>query len=251
MFVTNEYQGMLAETILLPGNGGEWIHAYLARPLGPGPFPGLVLVHHMPGWDDWYFDAARKFASNGFATICPNLYERAGHGSPEDVAAKVRAAGGIPDDQAVGDIYGAFHFLKNQSYLNGKVGLFGTCSGGRHAFLAACQSPGFAAVIDCWGGRVVMSAEELTANQPVSPLEFTASLSCPILGIFGNDDQSPTPQQVDQLESELVKHGKVYKFHRYPGAGHGFFYHHRPGYRQAQAVDGWQNVFEFLEQNLR
>lgn len=251
MLVTNEYQGMLAETIKLPGNGGEWIHAYLARPLGPGPFPGMVLVHHMPGWDEWYFEAARKFAANGYATICPNLYERAGHGSPEDVAAKVRAAGGIPDAQAVGDIHGSFTFLKSQTYLNGKVGLFGTCSGGRHAFLAACQSPGFAGVIDCWGGRVVMSAEELTANQPVSPLEFTASLSCPILGIFGNDDQSPTPQHVDQLESELVKHGKVYQFHRYPGAGHGFFYHHRPGYRQAQAVDGWQKVFEFLEQNLR
>jgi carboxymethylenebutenolidase len=251
MFETNQYQGMLAETITLPGFQGDWMHAYLARPLGAGTYPGVVLVHHMPGWDDWYFEATRKFAANGFVALCPNLYERAGHGSPEDVAAKVRASGGIPDLQAVGDITGALIFMHSQPYLIGKIGVFGTCSGGRLAFLAACLSSGFSAVVDCWGGRVVMSPEELTANQPVSPLEYTARLSCPVLGIFGNEDQSPTPQQVDTLEAELVKHGKTYHFHRYPGAGHGFFYHHRPGYRQAQAVDGWQKVFAFLEQTLR
>jgi carboxymethylenebutenolidase len=36
----------------------------------------------------------------------------------------------------------------------------------------------------------------------------------------------------------------------YPGAGHGFFYYDRPNYRQAQAVDGWQKTFAFLEKYL-
>ena len=54
MQATDVYQGMLAETISLTGANGDWINAYFARPLGPGPFPGVVLVHHMPGWDDWY-----------------------------------------------------------------------------------------------------------------------------------------------------------------------------------------------------
>jgi carboxymethylenebutenolidase len=68
--------------------------------------------------------------------------------------------------------------------------------------------------------------------------------------LFGNDDMNPTPEQVDQHEAELKKHGKQYEFHRYDGAGHGFFYYHSSGYRQAQAVDGWQKVFAFLERNL-
>ena len=49
MLTTDMYEGMLAETVSLPGANGDLINAYLARPLGPGPYPGMVIVHHMPG----------------------------------------------------------------------------------------------------------------------------------------------------------------------------------------------------------
>jgi carboxymethylenebutenolidase len=162
----------------------------------------------------------------------------------------VRGEGGLPDDQAVGDLVGAMKYARALPYANGKVGIFGTCSGGRHAYLTACRTSGFEAVVDCWGGGVVMPKEYLTPKSPIAPIDYTQDLSCPLLGIFGNEDSSPTPEQVDQLEEELKKHGKNYEFHRYDGAGHGFFYYHRPNYRQAQAVDGWQKVFAFLEKNL-
>ena len=71
-----------------------------------------------------------------------------------------------------------------------------------------------------------------------------------MLGLFGNEDQAPTPAQVDQHEAELKKQGKNYEFHRYDGAGHGFFYHDRPAYRQQQAMDGWGKVFEFFGRHL-
>lgn len=251
MYQTDQYEGMLAETVSMPGFQGDLIYAYLARPLGPGPFAGMVLLHHMPGWDDWYREATRKFAQHGYATISPNLYHRAGHGIPEDVAAQVRAAGGVADDQAVGDAAGALDYLRALPYLTGAVGVFGTCSGGRHAVLAACRVKGFAAAVDCWGGRVVMPPEELTPKQPVAPIDYTADLSCPLLGLFGEEDRSPTPEQVARHEQELKKHNKVYEFHMYPQAGHGFFYHDRPNYRQAQAVDGWKKVFAFLDRHLQ
>ncbi len=250
MYQTNQYEGMLAETVLLPGANGDLINAYFARPLGPGPFPGMVLIHHMPGWDEWYREATRKFAHHGFITISPNLYYRAGHGTPEDVAAKVRAEGGVPDDQVVGDMAGALNYLRAQPYSNGKVGIFGTCSGGRHAYLSACRVQGFDALVDCWGGRVVMTKEELTPKQPVAPIDYTKDLSCPILGLFGEEDRSPTPAQVAQHEEALKQHGKTYEFHMYPKAGHGFFYYDRPAYRQEQAVDGWQKLFAFLDKYL-
>lgn len=251
MYQTNMYEGMLAETVTMQGANHETINAYFARPLGAGPFPGMLIIHHMPGWDEWYREATRKFAYYGYAALSPNLYFRLGHGTPEDVAAKARADGGVADDQVMGDLEGAMHYLRSLPYLNGKVGVFGTCSGGRQAFLAACRIKGFDAVVDCWGGRVVMTPEDLSPKYPVSPLDYTADLSCPILGIFGDDDTSPNPDQVNQHEAELKKHGKTYEFHRYPGAGHGFFYHNRPNYRQAQAVDGWQKVFAFLEKYLK
>ena len=80
----------LAEaTVTIPGANGDLIHAYLARPLGPGPYPGMVVVHHMPGWDEWYREATRRYAHHGYVALSPNLYERAGHGTPEDVTAVV------------------------------------------------------------------------------------------------------------------------------------------------------------------
>ena len=250
MYQTDMYEGMLAETVTMAGANGDLINAYFARPLGPGPFPGVVVIHHMPGWDEWYREATRKFAHHGYAALSPNLYFRAGHGSPDDVAANVRAAGGVPDDQAVGDLAGAMRHLRAVPYVNGKIGIFGTCSGGRHAYLTACRTPGFDAVVDCWGGRVVMAATDLTPNFPVAPLDYTKDLACPLLGLFGEEDHSPTPAQVAIHEAELKKHGKQYEFHMYPDAGHGFFYHDRAAYRQQQAVDGWQKIFAFLGQHL-
>jgi len=96
----------------------------------------------------------------------------------------------------------------------------------------------------------VMAPEHLDEKYPVAPLDYTKDLSCPILGLFGNDDSSPSPDQVNQHETELKKYNKDYEFHRYDGAGHGFFYYHRPAYRQAQAEDGWQKTFAFLEKYL-
>jgi len=96
-----------------------------------------------------------------------------------------------------------------------------------------------------------MTKEDLTPRQPVAPIEYTQNLLCPLLGIFGDEDHSPTPEQVNLHEQELRKHGKTYEFHRYPKAGHGFFYYHTPNYRQEQAVDGWNKIFAFLEKHLK
>ena len=95
-----------------------------------------------------------------------------------------------------------------------------------------------------------MSRDNLTPKTPVAPIDYTGDLTCPILGLFGNEDRNPSPEQVDEHEAALKKLGKVYQFHRYDGAGHGFFYYHRPNYRQAQAVDGWEKVFAFLDKHL-
>jgi carboxymethylenebutenolidase len=247
---TDQYEGMLAETITIKGHNGDLIHTYFARPLGKGPFPGIVLVAHLPGWDEFYRETSRRFAQHGYLAICPDIYCRLGHGLPEEVAALARSKGGVPDDSVVGDCDAAMRHLMALPYSNGKVGIIGTCSGGRHSFLVACRIKDLNAAVDCWGGKVVASREELTPAQPVAPIDYNADLSCPLLGLFGNDDQSPSPEQVNRLEQELKKHKKNYRFFRYDGAGHGFWYYHTERYRPVQAMDGWQKVFEFFGQYL-
>jgi carboxymethylenebutenolidase len=242
---------MLAETVSLPGANGDPLIAYFARPLGTGSYPGLVLIHYLFGWDEWYRWAAREFAYHGFLALVPNLYGCEGQGSAEQIAADVQAAGGIADDQALGDIDGALHYLRALPYCNGKVGCFGTGSGGRYAVLAASRLERLHAAIDCWGGGVVMAAEELTGNQPVAPIDYTKDLKCPLLGIFGEEGQSPSLPEVEQHEAALKNHRKTYEFYRYPNVGHDFIDFERPSYRRVQAVDAWEKIFEFLDKHLR
>ncbi|MGH2457506.1 MAG: dienelactone hydrolase family protein [Chloroflexota bacterium] len=245
------YEAMIAETIGITGHHGDTIQAYYARPIVATAVPGVIVLHHMPGWDEWSKEVTRKLAFHGYAAICPHLYSRVGSGRWDDVAAAARARGGASDAQVVGDAEGAGAFLRAQPDASGKVGCIGFCSGGRQAYMLACKIPSLDAAVDCWGGRVVAPPESLTEQQPVAVIDMTKDMSCPLLGIFGNDDANPDVPQVNQIEEELRKRGKDYEFHRYDGAGHGFFAVDRPGYRPEQAVDGWKKVFAFYEKHLR
>jgi carboxymethylenebutenolidase len=245
------YRSMSAEVVNYRAHNDDEGEAYYARPSMPGTYPGVVVIHHMPGWDEWITEATRKLAHHGFAAIAPHLYFRSGPGSPDDIGARVRAAGGVPDDQVVGDVRGAMAFLRARREANGKVGVMGFCSGGRHMYLAACRIDGIDAAVDCWGGNVVVDDKsQLTPNRPVAPIDLTENMQCPLLGLFGNDDQNPSPAHVDKTEAVLKRLGKIYEFHRYDGAGHAFFAVNRPAYRPEQAMDGWNKVFAFLRKHL-
>ena len=249
-FRTDALGGIVAEVITYPGGNGDEIHAYVARPTGNEPVPGIVAVHHLPGWDEFYREFSERLARHGYSVICPDLYCRFGHGTPDDVAARVRSMGGVHDDSVVADCAAALNWLKALPTSNGKAGIIGTCSGGRHALLAGSLVEGFDAVADLWGGGVIASKEELSPARPVAPVDYTAELEAPLLGLFGNDDAHPSPAQVDLHEEELRRHGKAFEFYRYDGAGHGFFYYHTPMYRPEAAMDGWEKVFGFFSRHL-
>jgi carboxymethylenebutenolidase len=244
------YDAMMAETISITGHGGDPIEAYLARPLGPGPHGGVVVIHHMPGYDAGTKEMTRRFAAHGYAAICPNLYSREAPGaSPDDAAAAVRAAGGVPDDRLVGDVDGAARYLRSLTSANGKIGVIGHCSGGRQTFLAACRLP-LDAAVDCYGAFVVNSppAGMPASMQPL--LNLAGDLSCPLLGLFGAEDSYPGPAETAELEQELKRLGKTYDFHTYENAGHAFFAVDRPSYRPEAAKDGWRLIFDWFGRYL-
>ena len=245
------FRAMSAETVQIRGHEGDRIDAYLARPTEPGPHPGVVVIHHMPGWDDSIMEISRKFAHHGYAAICPDLHFREGKGSPEANSASVREAGGMPDNRTMGDVEAAIKYLRTLPYLNGKVGIIGYCSGGRQVYLAACTLKGIDAAVNCYGGGVGAGPEGLTPRQPVDPLDYTKDLSCPLLGLFGREDKRPSPEHVARTEAELKKWGKTYEFHTYDNAGHAFFWVDNPRFRQAAAFDGWKKIFQWYEKYLR
>lgn len=238
------------ETVTFPGHVGDEIEGYAARPAASDERRGAVAVlHHLPGYDRETKEFVRRFADRGYDAVCPNLYSRVGRDvSPDDAAAAVRAGGGVPDDQVMGDLAGAVAWLRALPTSNGRVAVIGHCSGGRQAFLASATVPVDAAIV-CYGGLI---AGETPPQLPtmVPLLDRVPELACPMLGLFGNDDQFPTPAQVDEIEEALRANGKSYEFHRYDGAGHGFFSPDRPAYRVDAALDGWDRIWSFLDTHL-
>src|SRR4051812_48907637 len=96
---------MMAESVMLAGHGGDEIEAYFAGPTATGPFPGVVVIHHMPGYDRAAKEIVRTFAAYGYAAVCPNLHYRyAPRAKATDAAAAAIEAGGVPDDQCTGDV---------------------------------------------------------------------------------------------------------------------------------------------------
>jgi carboxymethylenebutenolidase len=241
---------MWSGTVTVAGHERDELEAYLAQPVGDSPRGGVVVIHHMPGYDDPTKEIVRRFAAHGYAAICPNLYSREGAGvSPDDQAAAARAKGGVSDEQLVGDVAGAAAYLNSLDHANGKIGVIGYCSGGRQSFLAACSLQ-IDAAVDCYGAFVVT---EPPAKFPlkVKPLiSKIPDLSCPLLGLFGADDSHPAPEEVAELSAELEKLGKEHQFHTFPDAGHAFFAVDRPVYRPAAAVEGWKKIFEFYGRHL-
>ncbi len=239
-----------AETVTIPGGGGDPIEAYLARPTGTGARGGIVVIHHLPGYDRATKEIVRRFADAGFDAICPNLYSREAPGAaPDDAAAFVRARGGISDTQLVVDVDAAAHHVRALPGNNGRVGVIGYCSGGRQAVLAAC-SVDLQAAVDCYGAFVVEPhAEGMPSTlQPV--VDRLAELRCPLLGLFGVQDKHPTPEHVAQLDELLTQHGKDHEFHSYDDAGHAFFAVDRPAYRPQAAADGWERILTFFGTHL-
>ena len=241
---------MRAETVRITGHGGDEIEAYLAQPLDDARRGGVVVIHHMPGYDAATKEITRKFAANGYLAICPNLYSREAPGaSPDDAAAAARANGGVPDERLVGDVAGAVAALKALPGSNGKAATIGYCSGGRQSFLAACSLP-LDAAVDCYGAFVVGTPPEGVPLKVGPIVHLAKDLSCPLLGLFGAEDKYPSPEQVAELEQALKESGKSYEFHTYDGAGHAFFAPDRPSYRPEAANDGWQRIWAFFGQHL-
>ena len=105
-FNTADYEGQIAETVTVSGYNGDRINAYMARPLGAGPYPAIVLIHHLPGWDELYREFARRFAHHGYVVCSPDLFARFGQGTPDDIASAARGQGGVSDDSVLADAEG-------------------------------------------------------------------------------------------------------------------------------------------------
>jgi carboxymethylenebutenolidase len=235
---------------MIAGDGGDQVEAYLARPDTPGKRGGVVVIHHLPGYDRGTKEITRRFAELGYDAICVNLYWREAPGAaPDDAAAVARANGGIPDSRLVGDVAGAAAYLRSLPTSNGKVGDIGYCSGGRQSVLAACNVD-LDACVDCYGAFVTGTPPEGFPLRVTNLVDELPNLRAPLLGLFGEQDSAPSPEAVAELREILRANDKVFEIHSYPDAGHAFFSTNRIAYRVPAANDGWDRITAFYGKYL-
>ena len=240
----------MAGSIMFDGDAGDDTQGYLARPDSDRARGGVVVIHHMPGYDRATKEITRRFTDLGYDAICPNLHWRDAPGAaPDDAAAASRANGGVPDSRLLGDVAGAAAFLRARPSSNGRVGVVGYCSGGRQSVLAACNLD-IDAAVDCYGAFVTSNAPSSFPIPMTNLVDQLPHLRAPLLGLFGEEDKNPDPAAVAELTRILRENGKDFTPHSYPDAGHGFFATDRIAYRVAAANDGWERITDFYADHL-
>ena len=237
------------DTITLTAADGLATRAFIARPSRVTTrLPGMMVSIHGLGLDDHMRDVTRRFAGQGMLAIAADTFGRVG-GPPdiEDRAQIMAKINAMDDRGAMADLKASVDWIRAQPESNGLVGGIGFCMGGRLLLMVATEGPILDRAIDCWGGRMTRRTQPIDARHPEVAVERIDRLSCPLLGIFGEDDADPNPDDVKELEAAVKHHGKSLRSRSFPGAGHAFFADTRPSYREAQATAAWQEFIEFLE----
>jgi carboxymethylenebutenolidase len=209
----------------------------------------LILAQHIPVGhtgienDEFTLRTAQRFAEQGYYVAAPFIF----HWWPKDEEMKLKAQESR-DDWTVADLRATFELVAgNPNVANDRIGIAGHCWGGRVAWLGACHIPQLAACAIFYGGRVKLAMGE---GNPAA-IELAHQIQCPVAGFFGNDDQNPTPEDVDDYSAALTSAGVEHTFHRYDGAGHAFQNFPTPErYREAQSEDAWEKVLAFFADTL-
>ena len=216
--------------------------AFVAVPMGAGPFPGVVVAFHKDGLDDFTEWVVDDLAANGYAAIAPNHY----HVLPPGVSIERRTEF-ITDEQLSRDLGSAADLLAARDTVDGdRLAVIGHCMGGRTTWVGLVAHPGRWRCGCVWYGG---NAFKALGDGP-APADRLGDIACPVAGHFGNDDGNPSPADVDRLDAMLNELDKDHEFHRYDGAGHAFMSFGSERYREDQAKDSWSRALDFLGRHL-
>jgi carboxymethylenebutenolidase len=217
------------------------MRCHVSLPAAKRPHPGVVVCMHAPGVDAFIQGVDERLAESGFAVVAPDLYHRQGPIGPNPL----EHMGRLRDDEIVRDLETALAHLRGLGGADpSRCAVVGFCMGGRLSYLFASHDAALRAAVVFYGGNIMVP----WGDSP-TPFERSASIECPVLGLFGNEDQNPSPDDVAKIEAELTRLGKPHEFHGYAGAGHAFLNQARPSYHEEAATDAWGRCVAWLHEH--
>ena len=247
--ITTDSTHLIAGEVSIPTTDGP-IPAYRAMPATGNSFPVVLVVQEILGVHEHIRDICRRFAKLGHLAVAPELFARQGDVSKmsdiNDILSKVVSK--VPDAQVMSDLDATVAWADRSSKGDiAKLGITGFCWGGRIVWLYAAHNPQLKAGV-AWYGRLVGQANEL---QPKHPIDVAASLTVPVLGLYGGDDSGIALDTVEQMRKALKAQASPSEIIVYPNTPHGFHADYRPSYRPEAAKDGWSRCVAWFTRYLK
>jgi len=230
--------------------GSHNMVVYEARPASGTSHPILLVVSEIWGVHEYIKDCCRRFAKEGFHAVAPELFLREGDvktiPNVQDVLKIVLA---VPREQMLGDVAAAVDWAKTRPNVRKeRVGVTGWCWGGSSTIQIVAANPDMKAAVAWYGppGRPYKGR-----SGDVTGFDVAKDVKAPFLGLFGETDQNPKPDDARRF-GELVKQAgnKNVEVVVYPGAGHGFHADYRPSYHAASAADAWKRCNDWFKKHL-
>ena len=209
-------------------------HAFAAYTAGPQDAErGLVVVQEIFGVNRHMRRVCDDFAAQGYAVVCPALFDRTERGvqlgyAPEDVARGRDLRGKVDPAATVLDIRAAAAALPAAA----RRGIVGYCWGGTVAWHGATRTPDFAAAVGWYGGGIAAAKDEPPG--------------CPVQLHFGETDASIPMADVEAIRAARPD----VEVFVYTGAGHGFGCDERGSFSAPDATLARRRTLEFFERHL-
>lgn len=242
--------GILTERVEIPAPGGGPIGAYLARPAGDSPRPGVLVAHELFGVTTHVREVCERIAALGFRALAPDLYRRISPGAelPHDAAGRARGfelLHTLRRDPVVDDVRAAAEHLRAAG--DTRVGMVGLSLGGHVAYLAAARLE-LAAVAALYPGW--LAGTEIGLSRPEPTLSLTPAIRARTLILFGGADHAIAEGEQASVASALARAGVRHEVVTYPDTPHGFLCDRRDTFAPAAAADAWRRIEALLVKEL-
>src|SRR5918994_1960780 len=198
--------------------------------------PAVIMIHENRGLNDNIKDTADILAKQGYVVLAVDLFQGQVTADPDqarELSSSVRNNPGI----AIENMQSAVRYLTSLENVNGsRIASIGWCFGGGQSLQLALNSE-----------EHPLAATVIYYGNLVDDTEALSKIKWPVLGIFGDQDQSIPVDSVKQFEQALNEIGVINEIYIYPGVGHAFANPSGDNYAPKETADAWKKTLAFLD----